>query len=840
MNRHAALVVVMLISLLFSAHEAAAAVSAEQHMQQGREAFRNGALVQAIGHWQQAETEYARQNRLYESGRALVQQAAAYQALGYYDKAVVRFDQARLLAVHPESRKKRLNGLVLAGLSHQCTLQTSMPSFSAERCKPERKNSYFRQGMALAKALGDTSLQAALLLHRGNWHAQQAITLQSRSKRQIERRNLRELARQMLEDYRQAIMLAEQNRNIELLGKAYNNITLNARRIKEVDSAKIRDLLLHALRYVTRMENSREKAFLLLNLGKLAQESDTSASPHSLFQQALKIARQLHDQRAQSLALGYLSNLYASRRQYKEARLLANQAIFAAGRTLQNQDLLMQWNRQIGHIAKAAGKDLDEVIKACKRALTHLEQLRRNIETCLPGSGYSFAETIQPLYLELADLLLRRAERPGPVTACKALPLRLCRPILPPATLPREQCDLRNVAELLERFKDRELQEYFQDACVTHRRCTTPLTELIDADSAAVYYVFLPDRAAALLYTAAGFWQIPLKNLDGWEEQADSLLTLIRTGSSSYLYQPAAEWLYEKLIEPLEAHIRPGTHLILITGDRLRNLPMAALRDKRDGKFLVEKHPLATVPGLMLTDTRGLAGIPNKLLLGGLAQEHVKYSKLPPLIFVSDELNAIDAQLGQDNKLLLNRAFTQTGLEDALHKERDYSIVHLATHTFFTPDSRDSIILTAPDKEKNQKASMNLDDLEQLVRGSQGQSVRLLVLSACATAADEEKAALGLAGIAVKAGAPSAIGTLWQISDQAGTVFMGRFYTLLAEALKQPRKISLAEVFRQTQLYFISGQAAENPELAEYEPKNPYYWAPFILIGNWHLETPKK
>ncbi|NJK27948.1 MAG: CHAT domain-containing protein [Coleofasciculaceae cyanobacterium SM2_3_26] len=97
--------------------------------------------------------------------------------------------------------------------------------------------------------------------------------------------------------------------------------------------------------------------------------------------------------------------------------------------------------------------------------------------------------------------------------------------------------------------------------------------------------------------------------------------------------------------------------------------------------------------------------------------------------------------------------------------------------------------------------------------------MELLVLSACQTAAGDDRAALGLAGVAVRAGARSTLATLWLVDDRAAALVMSQFYRELA-APDTPKK---AEAIRRAQVSLMA-----NPDY-----QHPFYWAPYILVGNW-------
>ena len=168
---------------------------------------------------------------------------------------------------------------------------------------------------------------------------------------------------------------------------------------------------------------------------------------------------------------------------------------------------------------------------------------------------------------------------------------------------------------------------------------------------------------------------------------------------------------------------------------------------------------------------------------------------------------------------MLNEAFTPASLRQQLEAE-DYPIVHLATHGQFSSTSDDTFILSG--SEEN--LFINVKQFDDLLRVSSrrgSQPIELLVLSACETAQGDNQAILGLAGVAVRAGAQSTIATLWGANDEATAELMGYFY----QHLNQDEEISKAKALRDAQLNLL-----KNPD-SQYS--HPYYWAPFVLIGNW-------
>jgi CHAT domain-containing protein len=141
-------------------------------------------------------------------------------------------------------------------------------------------------------------------------------------------------------------------------------------------------------------------------------------------------------------------------------------------------------------------------------------------------------------------------------------------------------------------------------------------------------------------------------------------------------------------------------------------------------------------------------------------------------------------------------------------------VIHLATHGQFSSKAEETFLLTWDGRIK-------VKDLDRLVRSRERENtnpIELLVLSACQTAAGDNRAALGLAGLAVRSGARSTLATLWSVRDQSTAEFMAEFYRELTQT-----DVSKAEALRQAQLALLKKPKYEHP----------FYWAPFVLVGNW-------
>jgi CHAT domain-containing protein len=164
------------------------------------------------------------------------------------------------------------------------------------------------------------------------------------------------------------------------------------------------------------------------------------------------------------------------------------------------------------------------------------------------------------------------------------------------------------------------------------------------------------------------------------------------------------------------------------------------------------------------------------------------------------------------SKLLINEQFTQEKLSQEMGTG-EFSVVHIATHGNFSSDPEQTYLLAY-------KQLIKARDLNNLLRNNQVNSntLKLLVLSACKTAEGDHRAVLGLAGLAVRAGASSTLSTLWQVNDDSVSQVMVQFYTEFNK-----NGVTKAEALHR----------AQKALMAQPEYQNPYYWASYILVGNW-------
>ncbi len=367
---------------------------------------------------------------------------------------------------------------------------------------------------------------------------------------------------------------------------------------------------------------------------------------------------------------------------------------------------------------------------------------------------------------------------------------------------------LWEVQETMERFKAAELQDYFQDECVaTAREKVKRIDAALSPGTAVVYPIVLAQRTVLLLTYASGMEAV---SVEVAEKQLNDEVAAFRhklEKRTTREYMLHARQLYDWLVKPIESSLSAHNidTLVIIPGGALRTIPLAALHDGQ--QFLIQKYAIATTPGLELTDPRPIDRQNIKILLSGLTVPQGGFGGLP---HVDEELDAIQQLYG--GRRLQDDTFVTSALRRELEGE-DYAIVHIASHGKFEAETEESFIQAFDDRLR-----LNQLELYMSVSRYRENPVELLTLSACQTAAGDNRAALGLAGVAVKAGARSALATLWAISDQATALLIDEFYVRLQDA-----SLSKARSLQQAQIKLLQDQRY----------RHPGYWSAFLLIGNW-------
>lgn len=494
---------------------------------------------------------------------------------------------------------------------------------------------------------------------------------------------------------------------------------------------------------------------------------------------AIEQARELEDGRAEALALGQLARIYDQQGQQREAIALSQQALQIAATLGNATDLIARWQAQLGQLYEQLG-ERELAITAYSHAVAALDELGQDLVAINPEVRLSFQDTVEPIYRSLVGLLLQ--DNPS-------------------------QAQLRQARDTIDALQVAELENFFREACLEAR--PTQL-ETVDPHAAAIYPIILSDRLEVIL----GVPGQPLRHYSTPISREQFQQTLSRFRQSLSLSFSRSEQLqlyqqlYDWLIRPAEADLHQAQieTLVFILDGELRNLPMAVLHD--GDRYLIERYSLAIAPGLQLLEPRPLDNRRLQAVVGGLSEARDGFAALPG---VESEIQRISSSI--DTDVRLNESFTIDATRDALSRT-DSPVLHLATHGQFSSNAEDTFILTW-------NGSLNVKELGQLLQRRDEQrfgALELLVLSACQTAMGDDRALLGLAGLAVRSGARSTVATLWAVRDRATADVMAEFYHQLA----QPG-MSKAKALQQAQLSLL--------RQPDYE--RPFFWSAFILVGNW-------
>lgn len=493
-------------------------------------------------------------------------------------------------------------------------------------------------------------------------------------------------------------------------------------------------------------------------------------------------ARTLNQKSHLADATGTLGWLYEQNRQWDEALKFTNQAISLE--STPGNDGLYLWEWQLGRILQQQNQP-EKAKAAYNRSIIALEKVRKNIRVINPDAQLYLRDNVEPLYRELVDLSLRE-----------------------------KQPDLAKIINQFDGLKLVELENFLRCRASEYRA----VNEFAEDSGAVVFYpIVLEDRLEVILRLGGNKFQrftAPVSRA-----QLEKTIANFRQN----LAQPQYGWddipasqLYDWLIRPAQQYLTLQTkNLVFVMDGALQNMPVAALYDRSRQEYLIDRYPVAMTPGLKILGAKKSTARQSGILIGGLTgtsrsdENGSRGNIYEPLTNARAEIQGIKSLFGRSIELSGDN-FTEDNIQRAL-STGNYSIVHLATHGRFSSDPRQTFILT----DGGQKIDLN--GLRSILQQRREGSIDLIVLSACETATGDKRAALGLAGVAIRSGAASTLASLWAVDDGATSELMQQFYG----ALTGREGVSKAEALRFAQ------------KSIRQQHEHPYYWASFVLLGNW-------
>jgi len=828
----------------------------QQKIEQGREAMVRGDYLRAIAEWEQAKNSFIPRRNNEKIDLEIAVLIDNFLSLGYQEIGDLTKAKAAIASATKLLEKQQLNAdLVAKVLNTQANLNLKQDDFQAAALNFREAKELYEQNRDLEGAIGATVNEAISLQKLGQYRSAQKILEQTQAQLDSMPESLQASGYKALgttyatigdfaaarEKLKASIALT-QDTDVEATAKTkidlaavmqFSEPQVATKLLQEVvstaDNAETQaiallnaiDIEIEAQNWDRAIATANQSQDLILNLPhndfakidlikKIAtleshkspdlktskQNQESSKNPLELVttKPSEKLVTERHKQllkqiaqsaqsngttRTESYAIGTLAYIEEREGNLVEAIKL-NQYALSLTNAIAASDIAYQWQWQLGRIFKTQG-NLNDAIASYQKAVDNLSQVREDLVTFNPESQYSFRESVEPVYRQLVELLISQPS----------------------------QDNLLQARKTVESLQMAELENYFRQACL---QAKPEQIDRIDPTAATIYPIVTPEKLAVLTSVPGQPIKLDIQPIiaSDVENKVTELIGQFNPADSNKARKALSQEFYSWLVEPSLNDLKAAKieTLVFVLDSGLRNLPVAALYDGE--KYLVEDYAIALTPGLQLLPSTTLNNKAIETIVGGLSDANQGFAALPG---VKTEVQEIAANV--DSQVLLNQQFTKDRLRQTLKATTSAPILHLATHGQFSSKPEETFILTWEDR-------INVNELEQLLKVREETPklipIELLVLSACQTARGDNQAALGIAGIALKSGARSTLGTLWSVSDESASVLISELYRQIAIAPKNK-----AQILRQAQLKLIESEKFSHP----------FYWAPFVLIGNW-------
>ncbi len=513
-------------------------------------------------------------------------------------------------------------------------------------------------------------------------------------------------------------------------------------------------------------------------LGRLELEA-------SLFDLASTLEKaQINNQKTKSLTKGTSGKIYHHLGKTEDSKANLEKALILA-QSIQAWDITYKWQQELGRVYRKTG-EIDRAEKMYISALANVEEIQNDILSTNSPIKFSFKDEIEPLYQEYLELLLSVAQPnfEKAIQVKEDLQLAELKNFLQCSNLPLFQIEINENKTSIEpiiyifKFKNRvDIIVKIKNQIVVHK--TQDLSEVIYSIDNLINIVRAPD-----------FFAFPEEN-----------------------FLTASQNLYDLLFAPIKEYLPKDGSLRFVLDTYFQSIPFALIHDSEN--YLIEKYNISMSLTSKFLEPVFLKPEDLNVFFAGISQLNPNLKTFntsrgyTPLPEVKTEL--LNIKLSANNTLeLMNKNFTSRKFQE-LATKTDFPTIHISSHGQFSSDPKKTFIL-AWDKP------INVRELEYLVRIHEQKNsnpIDLLVLSACETAKGDKRSALGIAGVAVMAGARTTLASLWLVDSQSTTQLMGDFYKGLKKGLNE------SQALREAQLAL-----SKNPKYS-----HPYYWAPFILVG---------
>ncbi|MEO0838790.1 MAG: CHAT domain-containing protein, partial [Cyanobacteria bacterium J06643_5] len=469
--------------------------------------------------------------------------------------------------------------------------------------------------------------------------------------------------------FQNTIKLArEHNQNLAEMRGLLNLIRLGSQtgenNTKFIDDATFNNTVRDALALLGNLPDSDTKVYGTIDLAYLQRNSQNNSPftycPSQLFlpkqslsllQKSVLTSNNLKDSRLQSYANGALGHYWECNQSNQKALTYTQNAILAADNKLSAKESLYLWEWQAGRILDKQNKQ-KEAVESYQRAFETLEDIRLDILTAKRDIQFDFRDVVRPLYRTLAQSRLE---------------------LLQSGAIPEKQRpqELSKVVKTIDALKLAELQNYFGNDCVLSGLNPKQVNELLkDKQNKAAFEntvflssIILDGKTGILLQsvnqTTKFKWIEDSQQRIVSSEKLESKIAEFRKGlarglaDANYDTETAAK-LYDWIIRPFAEDIKPEKvkTLVFIQDGFLRSVPMAALYDNQQQKYLVETYAIATTPSLRLTVTQPNRNKQKALILGLTEESTIDGKFFPELFAVESEIGVVKQQFSNHTDLI--------------------------------------------------------------------------------------------------------------------------------------------------------------------------------------------
>ncbi len=786
-----------------------------------------GNYLQALGLFNSSLKFFQRIGETSEAATLLTNLSVVYENLGDYEAAISKTSEALKLLRQIGDKRGEAYALVSMGNVHfgLGSLQKALDTYS--------------QALPLFEQLGNRSLQSQVLNNIGKCH----LALGARQLASDNISRALELAKSTGDHRRQAYYL----NNMAILQSDGGDLATAER------------TYLEALAMMREIKNQHGEAQVLDNLGTLYVSKQQRQQALDTLTRALSLKRALNEVPGEGNTLANLMFAWQRFQQPRLAVLYGKQAINRFQLTRNRisrleQELQASYltskekvYRELVNLLISQGRlaEAQQVLRLLKEE-EYFKFIRGSSATDKPNEGVTLTPEEaewSKRYNEISNRIASIGHERGKLRE------KLRRTPLEEQRLIALEKDLEVANQRFQSFLD-ELSATFGNTSAS----TLRLTALRDAQAlqtdlrdlgkgtVALFTVVSDEKYSVILVTPDTQLarEYPIKAAELNQKVFDFRQTLQRPDIDP---RPLAQELYKVLIGPIVSDLKQtqAKTLMWSLDGSLRYLPVAALHD--GSSYLVEQYQ--SVVFTPASNAR-LKDRPRPHWTGlGLGVSKA-VENFPPLEGVPVELRSIIRAPGLQRtisqiplglvpgKVLLDDAFTRSAMRSELR--RNYRLVHIASHFLFKPGNENDSFLLLGNGEH-----LTLSEIKRAVTMFHG--VELLTLSACDTAtggADANgKEVEGFAVLAQRQGAKSVMASLWPVADNSTRLLMQEFYRLRTSTAR----VSKAEALRQAQLQLLSGRGRPSSHRsiklstgtneARVDYSHPFFWAPFILIGNW-------